>query len=159
MFKLMGSAMVIMAAGLIGAGKYSSMCERLRMLAIICDGAERIRNNLKCMCMPLYESFLHGGEFFSKVSEYMAKGESPPDSVKMATDTVNCLEREDRELLFRFSEGLSRENCDGQIRNLDFLIEEIKKSMENAKQQLDGKGRLFLKGSLLVAAAVVLVLI
>ncbi len=159
MFKLLGSIVVIMASGLIGLEKYAGMYERQRMLNLICEGAERIRDNLNCMCMPLYDCFLCGGEFFSKVASYMTEGETPSDSVIKAADREKSLSKDDRETLYRFAGGLLSENCEGQIRNVDILIEEIKHNTADATLQLKSRGKLFIKGSVLIAAAVVLLFI
>ena len=72
MFKIIGAVIVIGAAGLIGMSKYSRLYERKRNLSLILSGAERIHNNLKCMCMPLYECFLAGGDFFRKAADKMS---------------------------------------------------------------------------------------
>lgn len=159
MFKIIGSVAVIMASGFIGIKKYAELYERKRMLFAIRDGAERIYDNLRCMCMPLYDCFLQGGEFFKKAAQCMADGMLPTDAVKKIADELQCFCEEDRLLLYRFSDGLSSEDCGGQIRNAELFLSEIKKNTENACQALETKGKLFVKGSLLIAGAVVLVLI
>ena len=83
----------------------------------------------------------------------------PPDVVKKITDDTLCFCEEDRILLYRFSDGLYSEDCNGQIRNTEIFLSEIQKNNENACRALETKGKLFIKGSLLIAGAVVLVLI
>ena len=159
MFKIIGGAAVILAAGFIGIRKYSELYERKRFLCIIRDGAEKIRNNLKCMCMPLYECFLRGGEFFEKAAHNISRGELPSEAVKAAVDGVYQLTEEDRECVRRFADGLSANDCEGQIRNTEIFIAELEQRIKKASAELETKGKLFVKGSFLAAAALVLILI
>ncbi len=159
MFKLLGSIVVILASGLIGMKKYSELYERKRMLCAVHDGAERIRDNLRCKCMPLHDCFLCGGEFFEKAAQHMAEGGLPSAAVKSAADEMHCFQKEDTEVIYRFSDGLCSEDCAGQIRNIEIFLAETQRSIEHAKTQLETKGKLFIKGSLLIATAIVLVLI
>lgn len=159
MFKVLGSIAVILASGLIGMRKYSELYERKRMLCAVRDGAERIRDNLRCKCMPLYDCFLCGGEFFEKAASHMSEGVLPSVAVRNAADSETCFSKEDAEIIYRFSDGLCSENCDGQMRNLEIFLSETQKNIDNATTQLDTKGKLFIKGSLLTATAIVLILI
>lgn len=159
MFKIIGSMAVIVASGLLGISKYSELCERRRMLCAVRDGAERIRDNLRCMCMPLYECFLTGGEFFEKAALKMTAGDSPESAIKNTAVQYCCFKKKDVDCIYRFSEGLGCEDCDGQIRNVEMLISGTEKNIEEAVSEINTKGKLFVKGSFLIAAAVVLVLI
>ena len=159
MFKLLGSISVILAAGIIGIKKYTQLYERRRILCAVRDGAERIRDNIRCKCMPLYDCFLCGGEFFERASFYMTDGLLPSAAVKCATEEVSFFIDRDRDSLQRFSDGLCSEDCEGQLRNVELLIAETGRNIEHAESQLETRGRLFIKGSFLIAAAVVLVLI
>lgn len=159
MFKFIGAIIVIGAAGLIGMSRYSQLYERKRTLSLISDGAEKIHNNLKCMCMPLYECFLSGGEFFSKAAKKIADGASPGEAVREVAYTMSYLTQEDISIIERFSEGLSAHNCDGQMRNTELFIKELSRNIEKSAEDLETKGKLTVKGSILAAAAVVLVLI
>ena len=159
MFKIIGAAAVIIAAGLIGNGKYSEYCERKRILCILRDGAEKIRSNLKCMCMPLYECFLYAGEFFEKAAGIMAQGELPSSAVKTLARELHQLTKEEKDCVYRFADGLCAKNCEGQIRNTELFISELERLIEKATGELNTKGKLFVKGSLLIAAALVLILI
>ena len=159
MFKIIGAAAVIIAAGLIGCMKYSEFCERKRILCVIRDGAEKIRSNLKCMCMPLYECFLYGGEFFEKAAEFMGEGDFPSVAVKTAAGDIRQITKEEKECIHRFADGLSAKDCEGQIRNTEIFLTELERHIEKASGELNTKGKLFLKGSFLIAAALVLILI
>ena len=121
---------VIIAAGLIGGGKYSELYERKRLLYNIRDGAEKIRNNLSCMCMPLYECFLSGGEFFGKAAKEMSGGALPSEAVTLQAKKLHRLTADDRECIFRFANGLCANVCDGQIRNAELFIKELEKLMQ-----------------------------
>lgn len=159
MFKIIGAMIIIIAAGIIGIGKYGEFYERKRLLCIIRDGAEKIRNNLKCMCMPLYECFLCGGEFFEKAAQNIAEGELPTDAVKTVAFRMERLTDEDRDCVYRFADGLSANDCEGQIRNTEFFLTELERRIEKASSELETKGKLFVKGSFLAATALVLILI
>lgn len=159
MFKLVGASVVILASGLIGIKKYNEFYERKRNLQMIRDGAEKIKNNLRCMCMPLYECFLSGGEFFEEAAQYINEGYLPKDAVENAALSENCLKKDDKEAVLRFARGLSADDCNGQIANAQLFINELDKNISEADKELSTKGALFVKGSLLTAAAVVLILI
>ena len=159
MFKLIGAMAVIIAAGFIGLRKYCELYERKRLLCIIRDGTEKIRGNLKCMCMPLYECFLHGGEFFENAAKAVCEGELPRIAVSISADRFHHLTSEDKECIRRFADGLCADDCDGQIRNTELFITELDRQIEKASSELETKGKLFVKGSFLAAAALVLILI
>lgn len=150
---------MIIAAGFIGIKKYGELYERKRILLIMRDGAEKIRNNLKCMCMPLYECFMHGGEFFEKAAKRISEGEHPSSAVRNSCERIGQLTEEDRMCVLRFADGLSANDCEGQVRNAELFITEMEIQAEKASYELETKGKLFVKGSLLVAAAIVLILI
>lgn len=159
MFKIIGAVIVIGAAGLIGMSKYSRLYERKRNLSLILNGAERIHNNLKCMCMPLYECFLDGGEFFRKAAEKMSEGVTPTDAVMEVAQNMTSLTKEDISALERFSKGMSVHNCEGQMRNTELFINELSRNIKKSAEDLETKGKLAVKGYFLAATAVVLVLI
>lgn len=158
MFKIIGAVIVIVTAGFIGIRKYSELYERKKILCTIRDGAEKIRGNLSCMCMPLYECFLQGGEFFKKAAKTISEGELPATAVKMSADRME-LTSEDIDCVYRFADGLCAMDCEGQIRNAELFIKELERQIEKASSELETKGKLFVKGSFLAAAAVVLILI
>lgn len=151
--------MVILSSGLIGITKYNELYERKIALRSICDGAQRIKNSLSCMCAPLYECFLSGGAFFEKAALDMREGNPPGVAVRNGALGEHCLKKEDREKILRFADGLSAPDCTGQLANIELFIKEIEISMEDAAKELKTKGTLFVKGSILAALAVVLVLV
>lgn len=159
MFKLIGAAAVILSSGLIGIKKYNEFYERKHILQSIRDGAQKIKNNLSCMCMPLYECFLSGGEFFEKAALDIKRGELPSEAVRNTVFLTHCLKKEDKDIILRFADGLSACDCNGQLANIELFLREIEGSIEEALGELKTKGALFVKGSLLAAAAVVLILI
>lgn len=159
MFRLIGAAAVILASGLIGTKKYNEFYERKRTLQSIRDGAQKTKNNLRCMCMPLYECFLSGGEFFEKAALHIAGGDLPSEAVRNTALAAHCLKKEDREIIWRFADGLSAHDCGGQIANIELFLRELDASIAEATKELNTKGTLFVKGSILTAAAVVLILI
>ncbi len=140
-------------------GKYNELSERKRVLSEIKAGAERIRNSLKCMCMPLYECFLGGGEFFEKAADLIYDGMLPSDAVKNTVLDIHCITKEERETLMRYADGLFAEDCEGQVRNTELFLSEIERCIESADAELNTKGKLFVKGSLLGATALVLILV
>jgi len=158
-FKLIGAAAVILSSGLIGIKKYNEFYERKRILQSIRDGAQKIKNNLSCMCMPLYECFLSGGEFFEKAALCIKRGELPSEAVRNTAFVTHCLKKEDKDIILRFADGLCAYDCNGQIANIELFLREIEDRIECASLELKTKGTLFVKGSLLAAAAVVLILI
>lgn len=159
MFKIIGSIVVLLSATLWGMQRYSELYERKRILCIIRDGSEKIRRNLCCMCMELYECFLQGGEFFEKAAGEMHAGALPGKAVNNAADSFRALNSEDRNIIMRFAAGLSADDCKGQIANIELFLKELEHNIDNASSELAQKGSLSVKGSILSALAVVLLLL
>ena len=159
MHKLVGSIIVMLASVYIGIGKYYQLSERKRILLLIRHGSEKIRSNLRCMCLPLYECFLLGGEFFSLAANEIESGMLPADALKKVANRLSPLKKSDKEIIFRFADGLSADDCKGQIANIELFISETDKNIKEAKEELNCRGQLFIKGSILSAAAVILLLI
>ena len=159
MLKLMGSSIILLCSTYMGMEKYHCFHKRKRVLADIHNGSVNIRNNLRCMCMPLYECFLCAGDFFARAAENIRKGELPSVAVKNACETEHSLSKDDRDCIFRFADGLCAGDCAGQLSNIDLFISEIKRLSEKAEKELETKGKLFVKGSFLAAAAVILLMI
>lgn len=159
MLKLIGSALVFLCATYMGMSKYQEMYKRKRGLSGIRDGAIKIRDNLRCMCMPLYESFLSSGEFFEIAASNIRSGMLPMEAVKEACQKSRHLNEMDRECIHRFAEGLCAGDCKGQLANVEMFISEMDRCVDHAERELGTKGTLFIKGSILTAAAVVLLMI
>ena len=159
MLKLIGSALVFLCATYVGMSKYQELYKRKRVLTSIRDGGIKIRDNLRCMCMPLYESFLFSGEFFELAASNIRSGLLPMEAVKEACRTNRHLSERDRECIQRFAEGLQAGDCKGQLANAEMFISEMDQCVDRAEKELGTKGALFIKGSILTAAAVVLLMI
>ncbi|MBQ8392056.1 MAG: stage III sporulation protein AB [Clostridia bacterium] len=159
MLKLIGSALIFLCATYVGMSKYQELYKRKRVLSGVRDGAIKIRDNLRCMCMPLYESFLSSGEFFENAASNIRKGQLPTEAVKEAFN-ANChLNARDRECIRRFADGLGAGDCKGQLANVEMFISEMDRCVDHAEKELGTKGTLFIRGSILTAAAVVLLMI
>ncbi len=159
MLKLVGAAVVLLAAGLIGMKKYNDLYERRRNLCIVRDGAQKIENTLRCMCAPLYDCFLSAGSFFEKAAILVAEGMMPSEAVREATRSVSFFTKEDKEIFERFANGLCAQDALGQLANLSLFIKELDINIERAQKDVNTKGTLFVKGSILTAAALVLIII
>lgn len=159
MLKLVGAATVLLAAGLLGMKKYNDLNERRRNLCIVRDGAQKIENTLRCMCAPLYECFLSGGSFFEKAAVAMTDGLMPSEAVREARRSIGVFTKEDKEIIERFADGLCAQDASGQMANLSLFIKELDINIEHAQNDLNTKGTLFVKGSILAAAALVLIII
>ena len=142
-----------------GMKKYSDFSERKRLLESLYDGGVKVRDALKCCCKPLHESFMEGGEFFETAAQKIREGELPERAVLGSLDRYCALKDTDKKILSRFAHGLRAQDCDGQISNLELLINAIKLSLSDATTELKSKGGLYVKGSILAAAAVVLLMI
>lgn len=159
MFKIIGATVVILSAGLFGMKKYNEIFERKKVLQEIYDGCMQVSNSLRCMCLPLHESFLYGGSFFESAAEKIGGGMLPCEAVKDTAYSLHALTGEDLRIIERFAEGLLARDCTGQLSNIELFSESIKTEIKNAANELDSRGKLYVKGSILTAAAVVLLLI
>lgn len=102
---------------------------------------------------------MEGGEFFEVAAQKIRDGELPETAILGSLDRYSALKDSDKKILSRFARGLSAQDCDGQISNLELLISGIKLSLSDATTELQSKGGLYVKGSILAAAAVVLLMI
>ena len=84
MLKIIGSSIVLLCAVYIGMNKYHELYSRKKVLVDICDGSIKIFNDLRCMCMPLDESFRGAGNFFDRAAEIIGKGQLPSEAVREA---------------------------------------------------------------------------
>lgn len=159
MFKIIGAVVVILSAGLFGMKKYNEIFERKRVLQEIYDGCMQVGNSLRCMCLPLHESFLCGGIFFESAAKKIRDGMLPCEAVKDTASSFHVLCAEDLRIIERFSQGLIAEDCTGQLSNIELFSESLKTEIKNAADELASRGKLYVKGSILTAAAVVLLLI
>ena len=144
---------------MLGIGKYNSLFERKRLLQNIYDGSIKIKETIRVIHSPLHESFLMGGDFFKSASEKIGKGLLPEDAVNESMAEFPSLKEDDKRIISRFARGLNAQDFAGQISNLELFSEDIKRNISHATQELDTKGRLYVKGSILCAMAIVLLLI
>lgn len=159
MFKIIGSVIVLLSATLFGMKKYNDFFERKKTLLSLRDGAVQIENTLRCTCAPLHESFMSGGSFFKQAAEKISAGELPEQAVKNAAQKLHILKEEDLRITERFAKGLCAQDCKGQLANISLFIKNLDGQIKNASAELDTRGKLYVKGSILAAAAVVLLFI
>ena len=159
MFKLLGAVVVLLSAVLFGIGKYNTFFERKRVLSELLDGTRSIEMELRCTCAPLYDCFLGSGDFYKRSASLISQGLLPEEAVKTIAYETPSLKNEDLKVIERFAVGLCAKDCEGQLSNLAIFGEGLKKQLENAEEELDMKGKLCVKGSILTAAAIVLLII
>lgn len=159
MFKIMGSIVVLLSATLFGMKKYNDFFERRKILQSIRDGSVQVENTLRCMCAPLHESFRCGGEFFKAAADKISCGMLPGEAVREAARALHSLNSEDLRIIERFANGLCAQDCKGQIANIGLFIKSLDTEITHATNELNTRGKLYVKGSILTAAAVVLLLI
>jgi len=159
MVKAIGSAIIILASTLLGIKKYISFFERRKLLQEIYNGSVAIRESIRCLCLPLYDCFLYGGDFFRKASEKIESGLLPGEAVNESAASYHILTDEDKQCIARFAKGLCAEDYKGQLSNLDLFIKDMEKALNQATTELNTRGKLYIKGSILTATAVVLLLI
>ena len=144
---------------MFGMKKYTDISDRKKLLTQLLDGGIKIKNLLRCACLPLHEAFLSGGAFFEKASEKIRQGDLPYRAVESVLSQFSSLKKEDKDLIFRFARGLDAADREGQLSNLEIFIKDMEKALSRAETDLLTKGTLYVKGSILTAAAIVLFLI
>ena len=159
MLKIIGSAVVLLAATLFGMRKYSSYFERRKALEDILDGCRQTESKLMCLHAPLHESFMGSGTFFENARKEILEGFLPEEAVKNVAYQLHFLKKEDLRIIERFASGLCASSCEGQLSNLAVFKAELERVLEEATGELNLKGKLCIKGSILAAAAIVLLLI
>ena len=159
MFKIIGSAIVILSATIFGMSRYNALFERKKTLLEILDGARKIKAELSCLQSPLHEIFMGCGTLFENSATRIMDGTTPSEAVKDSAREMCFLKDEDLRIIERFASGLCASSCEGQLSNLAVFIQEIEKNLNDANSQLSRKGTRYVKGSILTAAAIVLLLI
>lgn len=159
MLKIIGAMAVILSAMLLGMKKYNDIFERRRSLQEIFDGSIQVKNALRCICAPLHESFLCGGDFFRTASGKIKEGMLPEEAIKDTAYAIRVLKKEDLNIIERFAAGLSAQDLEGQIANIELFTKLLETEIKDATDELNSRGKLYVKGSVLTAAAVVLLLI
>lgn len=159
MLRIIGSAVVLLSAILFGMRKYDAFFERKKTLQDILDGCRQTQAKLMCLHAPLHEIFMGCGAFFENAARQILSGLLPEEAVKNAAYELHFLKKEDLRIIERFASGLYASSCDGQLSNLAVFKAEIESALEEASGELNLKGKLCLKGSILTAAAIVLLLI
>lgn len=159
MFKIIGSVVVLLSATLLGMKKYNDFFERRKVLQGIRDGSVQVENALRCMCLPLDESFICGGQFFKSAAEKISEGMLPGAAVMETSRNICALSLDDLEIIERFATGLCAQDCKGQLANIKLFINELDSKIAHATNELNTRGKLYVKGSILTAAAIVLLLV
>ena len=83
----------------------------------------------------------------------------PEEAIKDTAHGVKVLKKEDLNIIERFASGLSAQDLKGQIANMELFTKLLETEIKNATDELNNRGKLYVKGSMLTAAAVVLLLI
>lgn len=159
MLKIIGSVVVILSATLFGMRKYNTFFERKKALTEILDGARKINSKLLALHAPLHEIFMDTTAFFEESARRIIEGYLPEEAVKNTALKTEALRREDLIIIERFASGLCASSCEGQLSNLSVFMAEIEEKLTEATSELNLKGKLCVKGSILTAAAIVLLLI
>lgn len=83
----------------------------------------------------------------------------PEEAVNESTREFPSLTAEDKRIISRFAHGLAAADCKGQLSNFELFTNDMEKALAGATAELNTRGKLYVKGSILTAAAVVLLLI
>ena len=159
MFKIAGIFIVMTAASIMGLKKRSTLYMRLKLLRETQSAVCAAEAKLRCMRIPLDECFDSCGSVFTEASLNIRNGMLPSEAIKNAVDSESFFNENDRDVLYEFSNGLSADDCEGQISNFRLLSERLKPLIKNASDEAAKKGRLVLEGSILAAAAIILIIL
>ncbi len=159
MLKLFGALFIFIAIILVGTNEYTATCERKHTLKSILSSLRLMEGVLRYQCPPLEDCFRKSGGIFLNASKFIEKGLSPCDALKKTISEERFLLNEDKSALYRFANGLYIEDCDGQIANLKALSKEMALLCEDATESVKTKGKLYLRGSVLIGAAFFILLI
>jgi len=158
-FKISGAVLLIGASFFTGVRLRYLLNERKRILTGLLYFIQGIENKLRCLCMPLDKCFGESGGIFYSASVYIKEGFSPSEAVKKAAEETVHLKKEDKALLLSFADGLSADDLEGQIANLNLLKKGLEARLFEAEEDSRVRGKLCVQGcTLLGAAAVILML-
>lgn len=158
MLKIIGGVMLFLASVMIGAEKYSVLCERRHILSCAISGIKSVEGMIKCCYAPLDECFRQAGGIFYEASQYIEMGVTPAEAMIEASKKPSLTEL-DREAFAAFANGLNAADRDGQLSNAHLLETQLVSRIAEAENDIKTKGTLALKGSVLIGGAVVILLI
>ena len=158
MLKIMGAVILFLASVMIGAQKYSELCERRHLLSGAMSGIKSIEGRIKCCYAPLDECFRQAGGIFYEASQYMDKGVTPGEAVLEASKKRALTER-DREAFALFANGLNAADREGQLSNAHLFEAQLVSRIAEAEEDIKTKGSLALKGSMLIGGAALILFI
>ncbi len=159
MLKIIGALTVLSGAVLMGITGYYRLSGRVRALCRVQSSANIIEMRLRCMCMPLDDCFADTDEIFSLASQLIKKGISPAEALLQSAEKHAFLQKEDIEIFKSYALGLNSDDCEGQLAGVKMFSARIENALKNAEKDLNTRGKLTLQGSILLGAAVVIILI
>ena len=157
MLKGMGALLFLLGGFLWGRERDGCLTLRVRELSGLLRGAEAL-TSLICRFSEPLPTALRAAEgermtLFSEAAQRIEAGERAGEAFSAAVAEefpYLHLTAEDAECLYRFAEGLSAADREGQERNLAMLRAELGRLLSEAREAREKKGRLYRAGGLLL---------
>lgn len=159
MLKPAGAFFLLTASLLLGLRKRYSLYKRLNLLRECESAALTVEARLRCLRLPLDECFSGCGGIFSDAAVIIQQGSPPLEAVKKAASRTEFLKDCDRTIFYEYAEGLSSDDCEGQLSNIKMLSLRLGALIEDASAEVAKYGKLAVEGSILAGAAIVLLMI
>ena len=159
MLKITGAISVICAALLWGMHKCLLLKKRIYFLKNAQTAAWNADTRIRCLHLPLDECFSSDDGIFGYASQLIKEGEFPSEAVMKSVLNNGYIKESDREIFRGFASGLSAADCEGQLSNIKLFCLRIAEAISEAEEDFHTRGKLIFQGSLLLGAAVVIILI
>ena len=160
MYKLPAMAAVIIAASLMGIVMSGELKKRIDTLKEIVQSALYIKTDLEYRAPNLEECFTRRGCMFNSAGKFMSQsGMTPFEAVKRACEDERYLTKEDKDTILIFAENLNCEEISGQVANIKWLVENLRKNIRNAEDEYRSKGKLYQLGGMFAGVGIVIILL
>lgn len=133
--------------------------ERTKTLKEIEQGAINIKSELKYRASEFTDCFNHRGKVFDNAATYIREGMLPDNALKKACEETDFLKKEDKDIIFSYADNLSAEDIGGQLANIDWLIDNLRKKIKESEEECASKGRLYKSCGILAGLGVVIFLL
>ncbi len=142
--------MVMCASFIIGYSKRRELSDRVKELDRLIWETGQLRAKITGCCLSLEECFSES-RIFAPAAEGLRRGVPPEKAVLECGIKARGLEL--------FAAGLGAETAEGQKANVDAFAESLKAERENARDELEKKGRLYVGLAVLAGAAACIILL
>lgn len=160
MYKMLGLILVMSASVLTGITMSESLKDRVNCLKNIHQSSIHIKTDFEYRAPALEECFKGRGVLFSKAYDYIHnENYTPEHAVKEACRKINCIDKDDADIINTFSENLNAEDIAAEIANITWFITRIEERVRQAESEYRTRGKLYRSGGILTGLGIMIFLL